>query len=80
MNAPEKERSFLYVSPMYPYSFAFHSSEPCHLSLCELMDGSGELCAHFVECEFADDVLGHELVLKSIIYQVFSGDRFVVRS
>ena len=60
---------------MNPYAFAFHAAEPGHLALGELMDRGRELGAHFVEGEFADDMLRHEFVLESIIYEVFGWNR-----
>ena len=29
-------------------AFALHAAEPCHLALCELVDGGGELRAHLL--------------------------------
>ena len=44
------------------------------------MDGCGELRAHFFEGEFAYEIEGHEFVFESIVYEVFSRDRLVLRS
>ena len=52
-------------------AFAFHSAEPGHLSLCELVDCSGELRAHLLECEFADQIKRNEFVLETIVDEVF---------
>ena len=43
------------------------------------MDGCGKLGAHLLEGEFADYVLGHELVLQAVVDKVFCRNRFVVR-
>ncbi len=52
------------------YAILLHSSEPCHLSLGELMYGIPEEQAHLFVGEYAQDVLGYKLVFKSIVHQV----------
>ena len=52
-------------------AFALHAAEPCHLALCELVDGGGELLAHLLESEFSYQIECNELVFQSVIYQVF---------
>ena len=51
-------------------AFAFHAAEPCHLSLCELVDGGGKLRAHLFQCEFSDQIECNEFVLEAIVYKV----------
>ena len=60
-------------------AFAFHAAEPGHLTFGELVDGCGELDAHFLQGKFADYVLRNELVFKTIVDEVFGWDRLVVR-
>ena len=62
--------------PMDADALALHAAEPCHLAFCELVDGGGELGAHLVEGELSGQVEGDELVLKSIVDQVFRRDAF----
>ena len=71
--------TLLYSCPVDGDAFAFHSAEPCHLAFCELVDGCGQLCAHLLEGQLADYVLGHELVLQAVVDKVFCRNRFVVR-
>ena len=55
---------------------AFHSSEPCHLTLCKLMDGIGKKSTHLVVAENTKHVLGYELIFKTVIHKVFGLDTF----
>ena len=38
----------LHGGPVDGDAFALHAAEPCHLALCELVDGGGELRAHLL--------------------------------
>ena len=64
---------------MDAYAFPFHSSEPCHLSLCELVDGCCKLCAHLLVCQFSDYILCNEFVFETVVYKILGRDRSVFR-
>ena len=60
----------LHGGPVDGDALALHAAEPCHLALCELVDGGGELRAHLLESEFSDEIERNEFVFQSVIYQV----------
>ena len=53
--------------PVDDVAVAFHAAKPCHLAFGELVDGVGEVFAHVVVGDFADDVLCDELIFKAIV-------------
>ena len=47
-----------------------HSAEPCHLTLCELMDGNLQLTYHLLVTQLSDDIECEVFVFKTIINQI----------
>ena len=67
---------FLYgeggVDPVDIESPALHATEPGHLPLGKLVDGDLEPGEHLVVGSLTYEILRHELVFQSVIYQVIS--------
>ena len=59
------------VDPVYGHASPLHSPEPRHLPFGELVYGDFELGEHLLIGDFPDDILGDELILQSVIDEVF---------
>ena len=59
---------------------ALHASEPGHLAFGKLVDGYLQPLEHLVVGGLSCDILRHELVLQSVVRQVFDGNAFVEQS
>ena len=57
---------------MYVDAPPFHSTKPCHLPLCKLVNGNFKLPEHLVVADTSNDIFGDIFVFKAIIYKVFS--------
>ena len=59
------------------YAVLFHPAEPGHLPLGKLVDGVAQEEAHLFVAEYAQHVLGYELVLNTVVHEVLGPDTAV---
>ena len=65
------------INPMDVDTSTFHSSEVCHLSLGELVDGNFQLSNHFVVGELPCEVKCQIAILQAVADEVFCLDTVV---
>ena len=59
------------VNPINLKSAAFHTPEPGHLPLGELMDGNLKTREHLAIGQLPRQILSHKLIFQSVLDQVF---------
>ena len=56
---------------------SFHASEPCHLTLSELMYSDFKLTKQLIKGKFTYDIFCHKFIFKTIINKVFRSNSFI---
>ena len=60
-----------HLCPMDRYAAAFHTAEPCHLTLGKLVNCNGKPFAHLVKSKFSEDILRNKSIFQTIAQKHF---------